>query len=143
MKLQVLFHFLFGRLGVVCWLLLILRACEGAERLFGRIPSLRRNQFGNADEVVSDQIEHEVGGDAKDAAMLGLAHRAVLLAPAEDAFDHRAARLRHAIALVPRGACVDGAFPPPAGLGWAIVLRHMRCDAVSYTHLTLPTTPYV
>src|SRR4249920_2409080 len=41
--------------------------------------------------------------------MFGLAHRAVLLAPAKDAFDHRPARLRHAIALVPRGASVDGA----------------------------------
>jgi hypothetical protein len=33
--------------------------------------------------------------------MFGLAHRAVLLTPAEDAFDHRPARLRHAIAFVP------------------------------------------
>src|SRR6266436_5414513 len=41
--------------------------------------------------------------------MFGLAHRAVLLAPAEDAFDHRPTRLRHAIAFVPRGASVDGA----------------------------------
>ena len=32
--------------------------------------------------------------------MFGLAHRAVLLAPAEDAFDHRPTRLRHAIAFV-------------------------------------------
>jgi hypothetical protein len=30
--------------------------------------------------------------------MLGPAHGAVLFAPAEDAFDHRAARLRHAVA---------------------------------------------
>ena len=45
-----------------------------------------------------------------DAAMFGLAHRAVLLAPTEDAFDHRAARLRHAVAFVPRGASVDGAL---------------------------------
>ena len=40
--------------------------------------------------------------------MLGLAHGSALLAPAEDAFDHRAARLRHAIALVARRTFVDG-----------------------------------
>ena len=89
---------------------------------------LRRDQFGNADQVVSDQIEQEVGGDATDVAMFGLAHRAVLLAPTEDAFDHRAARLRHAVAIMLRGASVDGAFPPLAGLGRAIVLRDMRRD---------------
>src|ERR1700738_377005 len=60
--------------------------------------------------------------------MFGLAHRAVLLAPAEDAFDHRPARLRHAIAFVPRGACVDGALATLAGCGDAVVLRHMRRD---------------
>src|SRR5712672_2254023 len=47
--------------------------------------------------------------------MFGLAHRAVLLAPAEDAFDHRSTRLRHAIAFVPRGASVDGAPTTLAG----------------------------
>ena len=58
--------------------------------------------------------------------MFGLAHGAVLLAPAEDAFDHRTARLRHAIAIVPRGAGVDGAAAAPdAG---AVVLRHVRRD---------------
>src|SRR6202162_3386203 len=58
--------------------------------------------------------------------MLGLAHRAVLLAPAEDAFDHRPARLRYAIAFVPRGASVNGALTKLAGCGDAVVLRHMR-----------------
>src|SRR5271165_2320508 len=58
--------------------------------------------------------------------MFGLAHRAVLLAPAEDAFDHRPTRLRHAIAFVPRGASVDGAPTTLAGCGDAVVLRHMR-----------------
>ena len=33
---------------------------------------LSRDQFGNADQVVGDQIEQEVGGDAADAAMLVL-----------------------------------------------------------------------
>ena len=89
---------------------------------------LRRDQFGNADQVVGDQIEQEVGGDASNAAMFGLAHRAVLLAPAEDAFGHRPARLRHAITLVPRGASVDGAVAALAGCGDAVVLRHMRRD---------------
>jgi hypothetical protein len=70
---------------------------------------LSRDQFGDAGQVVGDQIEQEVGSDSGDAAMLGLAHRAVLLAPAEDAFGHRPAGLRHAVALVPRGASVDGA----------------------------------
>ena len=53
---------------------------------------LRVHQLGDADQVVGDQIEHEVSGDADDPAMLGLAHRAMLLAPAEDALDHRATR---------------------------------------------------
>ena len=60
--------------------------------------------------------------------MFGLTHRTVLLAPAEDAFDHRATRLRHAIAFVPGGAFIDGAATALAGFGRAIVLRHMRCD---------------
>src|SRR5215213_2761613 len=89
---------------------------------------LSRDQFGNAYQVVGNQIEQEIGSDAADAAVFGLAHRAVLLAPTEDAFDYRATRLRHAIADMLRGASVDGAFPPLAGLGRAIVLRHMRGD---------------
>ena len=58
--------------------------------------------------------------------MLGLAHRPVLLAVAEDAFDHRAAALRHAIALMPCGAPVDGAFALASSLGRRVVLRHVR-----------------
>src|ERR1700704_1850855 len=105
---------------------------DHSRRFFGGMnrACLRRNQLWNADQVVGDQIEHEVGSDAKDAAMLGLAHGAMLLTPAKDAFYHRAARLRHAIALVPRGARVDGAFPPLAGLSQAIVLRDMRGDVL-------------
>jgi len=64
---------------------------------------LSRDQFGNADQVIGNQIEQEVGGDASDGAMFGLAHGAMLLAPTEDAFDHRPARLRHAMALGARG----------------------------------------
>src|SRR6266436_1113348 len=85
-------------------------------------------QFGNADQVVGDQVEQEIGSDASDAAMLGLAHCTVLFAPAEDAFGHRPARLRDAVALVPRGSSVDGAAATLAGCGDAVVLCHMRRD---------------
>jgi hypothetical protein len=40
-------------------------------------PLLRRDQFRDADQVIGDQVEQEVGGDAGDAAMFGLAHGAV------------------------------------------------------------------
>ena len=76
---------------------------------------LRRHQFGNPDQVVGDQIEQKVGGDAGDTPMLGLAHRAVLLTPTEDTLDHRPARLRHAVALVPGSAGVYGALAALAG----------------------------
>ena len=69
---------------------------------------LNGQQFGNSDQSVCEQIEQEGGSDASDAAMLGLAHGAVLLAPAEDAFGHRPARLRHALALVACAASVNG-----------------------------------
>ena len=52
---------------------------------------LSGKQFGNADQVIGDQIEQEVGGDASDATMFGLAHGAMLLARSEDALDHRPA----------------------------------------------------
>src|SRR6266496_3064565 len=91
-----------GRSGCVRLLATVSRVVSG------RV--LRRQQFGNSDQIVSDQIEHEIGGDTGYAAMFGLAHRAVLLTPAEDAFGHRPARLRNAIAFVPRGASVDGAL---------------------------------
>src|ERR1035441_7033153 len=107
------------------------RSIRGAFWWSEQAACLRRNQFGNADQVVGDQVEHEVGGNAADAAMFSFAHRTVLLTPTEDAFDHRATRLRHAIAFVPRGASVDGALAASAGFGNAIVLRHMRCDVAS------------
>ncbi len=57
------------------------------------LPGLTRGwlsgkQFGNADQVIGDQIEQEVGGYASDTVS---AHGAVLLAPSENAFDHRPA----------------------------------------------------
>ena len=48
---------------------------------------VRRDQFGDADQIVGDQAEYEIGSNGGDAA----------------------ARLRDAVALVPRGASVDGA----------------------------------
>ena len=89
---------------------------------------LSGDQFGNADQIVGDQVKYEVGGNTTDAAMLCFAHRAMLLTPAEHAFDHRPARLRHAISLVARGPLVDGASTVPAGFGDAVVLRHVRRD---------------
>src|SRR3954454_9005884 len=90
---------------------------------------LSGKQFGNADEVIGDQIEQEVGGDASDAPVFGLAHGAMLLAPSENALDHRPARLRHAVARMPRGSFVNGAVAVPAGFGDGLVLCHMRRHA--------------
>src|SRR5882672_2215353 len=61
--------------------------------------------------------------------MFGLAHRAMLLAPSENALDHRPARLRHAVPLMPRGSFVDGAVAVLAGFGDSLVLCHMRRHA--------------
>src|SRR5437660_5883309 len=58
--------------------------------------------------------------------MFGLTHGAMLLATSENALDHRPARLRHAIARMPRGSFVDGAVAGLAGFGDGLVLRHMR-----------------
>ena len=52
--------------------------------LIGR--GLRRDQSGDADQIVGDQVEQEIGSNGGDAAVLGLAHCTVLFAPAEDAF---------------------------------------------------------
>jgi len=54
-------------------------------------PGSGGDELWNADEIVGDEIEHEVSADGGDAAVLGLAHGSVLLAPAEDALDHGAA----------------------------------------------------
>ena len=74
------------------------------------------------------RFSRKSSGDTSNPAMLRLAHRAMLLAPAKDAFDHFAALLRHAIARVPCRAGIDRACPPLADFGRAIVLRHMRRD---------------
>jgi hypothetical protein len=59
----------------------------------------------------------------------GLAHRAMLLAPAEDAFGHLSTSLRDLVADVASCARIDRAPATLAGVGEAIVLRNMRCDA--------------
>jgi len=53
------------------------------------VPS-NRHEFRNTDQIVGDEIEQKVAGNAANAAMLGLSKGAMLLAPAEDALDHRA-----------------------------------------------------
>ena len=56
------------------------------------------DELGDAHEIVGDEIEHEVGSDGCRASMFSLAHCAVLLAPAEDAFGHFAAGLGDLVA---------------------------------------------
>src|SRR2546426_9171870 len=87
---------------------------------------LRRDKFGDADQIVGDQVEQEIGSNGGATAVLGLARCTVLFAPAEAAFGHRPARLRDAVALVPRGASVAGAAATLAGCGDAVLLCHIR-----------------
>ena len=47
----------------------------------GRISCSGCEQFWNTDQVIGDEVEQEVGGYTSDAAVLGLAHGAVELAP--------------------------------------------------------------
>src|SRR5262249_13983372 len=95
---------------------------------FGCVRSPRSGgyELGNAHEIVGDEIEHEPGSDGYDASVFCLAHRAVLLAPAEDALCHLSASLRDLIADVTGGARIDCAPTPLAGLGEAVVLRNVR-----------------
>ena len=46
-----------------------------------------RQQFRDTDEVVTDQIEQEVGGDSGEPPVLRLAHGARLLASSKHALD--------------------------------------------------------
>src|SRR5580698_7298802 len=86
------------------------------------------DQLGYSDQIVSDEIEDEVAADSLDSAMFGFAHRAVLLAPTEDAFDHCPASLGNCVTGMARRTCVDRACAPLACLCQAVVLRHMRRD---------------
>src|SRR5216683_2150053 len=97
-------------------------------RWSGRSTVSGGDELGNADEIVGDEVEHEVGADGGEATMLGLAHGAVQLAPAEDALGHGPARLGDAVADVPGGALVDGAGAPPPGLSQGVVLGDVRGD---------------
>ena len=74
------------------------------------------------------RFSRKSSGDTSNPAMLSLAHRAMLLAPAKDAFDHLAALLRLVITPMPCRAAIDRASSPLTGFGRAIVLRHMRRD---------------
>ena len=86
------------------------------------------DELGDAHEIVGDEIEHEVGSDGCRASMFSLAHCAVLLAPAEDAFGHFAAGLGDLVADVAGRARIDRTPAPLAGLGEAVILRNMRRD---------------
>jgi hypothetical protein len=93
------------------------------------LAELDGQQFGNADQVVSDQIEREACGDGCDTSMFGFAHCAVLLAPAEDAFGHLSTGLRYLVADVAGCPRIDRAHAPLAGLGETVVLRNVWGDA--------------
>src|SRR6202045_2137270 len=102
-----------------------------ASRFLGVVTGSARlggDQFRDADKVIGDEVHQEPCTNAGNAAVLGLAQGAVLLAPTENAFDRPAALLRQAITCMACGAAIDRASSPLAGLGRALVLRHMRCD---------------
>src|SRR5512133_2764485 len=61
--------------------------------------------------------------------MFGLAHGTMLLAPPDNALEHRPARVRPAVPWMPCGSRVDGAVTVFAGFGDSLVLRHMRRHA--------------
>lgn len=86
--------------------------------------SCPRQQFRDTDEVVADEIEPDVCGDVVRAPQLGLAHRAVLLTPTQNAFNYLAAGLRPGVAEVPCCSPVTGASPV------RVVLRDMRRDVL-------------
>src|SRR5262245_30557274 len=90
----------------------------------GEPTSGRSTNYGSAH---GDQVEQEIGSDASDAAMLGVAHCTVLFAPAEDAFGHRPARLRDAVALAPPSSS------PLPSLG-----RKLFCEAQA--SISVPST---
>ena len=86
------------------------------------------------------QIQREVG-DAELAGM-GITRRTVLqtgLAALAAAGIAEIAPSRPANAAVPQSGPAD---PSPDSLTWLVGDHHVH-SPVSYTHLTLPTTPYV
>jgi hypothetical protein len=60
------------------------RIAEASSGLYG--VRLGGNQFRDSDQVVGDEIQQKCSGDTSNAAVLGLAHCAMLFAPAEDTF---------------------------------------------------------
>jgi hypothetical protein len=88
------------------------------------------DQAWDTDQVTADAVEQEVGADAGEPAMFDLAHGAVLLAPAENAFDHLGAGLGDGIAGMARGAGVDaGPRLNRAGPGCGSVRSRQRAPA--------------
>ncbi len=81
-------------------------ACAGIPRFRPRV-RLGGDQFLDPDQLIGDEVRQEPCTSTGNAAVLGLAHRAVLLAPAEDAFDLLAALLRQAITCEAWGAAID------------------------------------
>jgi hypothetical protein len=79
----------------------------------------RGDELGNTHEIVGDEIEHEICSDSCDTSVFGLAHRAVLLAPAEDTFGHLSTSLRDLVTHVACRARIDRAATPLASLGEA------------------------
>ena len=75
-----------------------------------------RQQFRHTDEVVADQIEQNVGGDAGQTPVFRLAQGAVRLAPSEPTLDHFACARRERVALVPGGSSVEGCLARLSGL---------------------------
>ena len=79
----------FGR-RFVLWVFRFFRLVRGYFSVLKSQLSRCRQQFRDADEVVADEIEHEVPGDILRAPEFGFAHRSVQFAPAEHALDHLA-----------------------------------------------------
>ena len=72
------------------FILPVFAAFEGVWGGFGQTPPASGSkQFWNPHQIVGNEIEQEVGSDAGNPAVLGLAQGAVLLAIAEDTFDRR------------------------------------------------------
>ena len=85
-----------------------------------------RQKFRDADKVVADQIEQNVGGDSDETPVFRFAHGAVLLPPSKQTLDHFAFTLRDVVALVPGGSSVDGRLARPSSLRHIIVDGDVR-----------------
>ena len=79
---------------------------------FAPVGALSGDQPGYSDQIIGDEIGLEDGADAGDSSLFRSSQAAVLLAPAEDAFDHLAPGLRLGVAGMAGGARVDGVACP-------------------------------